>query len=127
MKYLSNILEYLQEKWKSFLFFAVLAVVIFIAQFTHIDGAFLLFITLLKTFCAYIVIIITLAVFFLTALYEFIYNLFCHFECGFGLAKKVWHIGFDEIIVNWWWNPAIWWHLIIGIILFFIIIANIFE
>lgn len=50
-------------------------------------------------------------------LFEFFANIFTLFDYGFPALKSIWDMGWNNIIVNWWWKPGVGWHLAISILL----------
>lgn len=52
----------------------------------------------------------------LSAIIEFIYNIFAGFDRGFPNLKLIWDLGWRQIIGQWYWQPSVWWHVLISVI-----------
>lgn len=50
------------------------------------------------------------------AFFEFIYNIFCGFDCGYPNTSIIWELGWKQIFHQWYWTPGVWWHVVISFI-----------
>lgn len=46
--------------------------------------------------------------------FEAIYSVFTGFRYDFPITRAIWAIGWQYIIVAWWWQPATGWHAVLS-------------
>lgn len=76
--------------------------------------------TFVKTPFAFFSLIFTFIGLIISAMIEFVCNLFTLFNFGFQGTSQIWEMGWRNIIVEGWWNPAVGWHLAVSIIFWWI-------
>lgn len=74
--------------------------------------------TLVKTPFALIVLVGALSASVIAAIIEFVANLVTWFDYGYPGLKSIWQMGWHNIVINWWWKPAVGWHIIVAILIF---------
>ena len=51
-----------------------------------------------------------------SAMFEFVNNVFCGFDCGYPNTNIIWELGWNEILDKWYWEPSVGWHVILSVI-----------
>lgn len=74
--------------------------------------------TLLRTPFAIMTAVITFICVVMVGFFEFFGYLFTGFNYHFPVTQEIMSMGWKGIVADWWWHPALTWHLIVSLIIF---------